>query len=430
MAFRTFFGQVHLWLGLFSGLVVFILGLTGCIMAYQEELQNWMYSNKLKVEAATFNEPMALSRLHEKAQSAMGPETPIQRIIIPNSPGNSIAFRYVKRDKNTSGIWYWDEIPRDELVYINPYTAEVIQKEDRTFSFFSVVLRLHYSLLLKTKLGKPIIGSAALIFLIMLITGLILWWPKNKKALKVSTWFRWNPKTKWKRKNYDLHNILGFYSIFFALFIAITGLMWAFTWFNDGVQWLANGGEAHPKERVMVKSDVTLSSSVHYLDIIHENLKSTYPNAKTYFINLPKDSLGVVGGYVYNSEAKKNIYLLFDRYSGELLHDGDKWEDKTNGEKVMAYTLDIHTGAIGGIVGKTVAFLTSLFSASLPVTGFLIWWGRRRKKSRNRGNKMYPELGLVQEVNESFPENEGVVFLNVPGDDNKSGKNKDNGRAW
>ncbi|MEM6895711.1 MAG: PepSY-associated TM helix domain-containing protein, partial [Bacteroidota bacterium] len=64
MAFRTFFGQVHLWLGLFSGLVVFILGLTGCIMAYQEELQNWMYSNKLKVEAATFNEPMALSRLH------------------------------------------------------------------------------------------------------------------------------------------------------------------------------------------------------------------------------------------------------------------------------------------------------------------------------------------------------------------------------
>ena len=60
----------------------------------------------------------------------------------------------------------------------------------------------------------------------------------------------------------------------------------------------------------------------------------------------------------------------------------DRWEDKTNGEKVRDYNFDIHTGAVGGIVGKTIAFFVSLFSASLPVTGFLIWWGRRRKKRK------------------------------------------------
>ncbi|MEM0940188.1 MAG: hypothetical protein AAGI25_10435 [Bacteroidota bacterium] len=62
-----------------------------------------------------------------------------------------------------------------------------------------------------------------------------------------------------------------------------------------------------------------------------------------------------------------------------LLHTGDKWEDKTNGEKVWAYNYDIHTGAI---VGKTIAFFLILFSASLPVTRLIIWYGRYKKKRK------------------------------------------------
>lgn len=66
-------------------------------------------------------------------------------------------------------------------------------------------------------------------------------------------------------------------------------------------------------------------------------------------------------------------------------------KDKTNGEKIWAYNYDIHTGAVWGIVGKTIAFFLSLFAASLPVTGTIIWWNRRKKKKESGKKKMKGE---------------------------------------
>jgi uncharacterized iron-regulated membrane protein len=62
----------------------------------------------------------------------------------------------------------------------------------------------------------------------MLISGIILWWPKNKKARKQRFWFQWKNIKSWRRKNYDLHSILGFYASFFALILTLTGLFYAF----------------------------------------------------------------------------------------------------------------------------------------------------------------------------------------------------------
>ncbi|MEM0940181.1 MAG: hypothetical protein AAGI25_10395 [Bacteroidota bacterium] len=61
--------------------------------------------------------------------------------------------------------------------------------------------------------------------------------------------------------------------------------------------------------------------------------------------------MATIGTYVDYKDNTLDVYLQFDQYSGVLLHTGDKWEDKTNGEKVWAYNYDIHTGAIGGLVG-------------------------------------------------------------------------------
>ncbi|MCV5004446.1 PepSY domain-containing protein, partial [Escherichia coli] len=59
-------------------------------------------------------------------------------------------------------------------------------------------------------------------------TGIVLWWPKNKAARKQRFSFKWKNVKSWKRKNYDLHNVLGFYASIFALIFSITGLFYAF----------------------------------------------------------------------------------------------------------------------------------------------------------------------------------------------------------
>ena len=216
----------------------------------------------------------------------------------------------------------------------------------------------------------------------MLITGVILWWPKNKKTLRARTWFRWKKTTKWRRKNYDLHNIFGVYSMFLTFVIPLTVLVWAFDWFESGVHWIADGGKTIKKESVEVQSTPSPLAIVRPLDVAHHYLRATHPKAKVVYMNIPQDATGTIRGFVDYIDNKKDVILQFDQYSGELLHNGTGWEEKSNGEKISAYNYDIHTGAIGGIPGKILAFFLSLFAASLPVTGFLIWWGRTFKKRK------------------------------------------------
>lgn len=216
----------------------------------------------------------------------------------------------------------------------------------------------------------------------------------------MNTWFRWKPTTKWKRKNYDLHNIVGFYSMFLVIFIALTGLMWAFDWFDHGVQWLANGGEMIKKERPKIESTIAPVSIAQPLDVVHHSLQTHHAAAEMYYINLPRDSAGTISGYVKYADRTKNVNLQFDQYSGELLHTDGKWEDKTTGEKIWAYNYDIHVGAIGGLPGKTIAFFLSFFAASLPITGFYIWW-ERTKRERKHLRKQRTEARRRREVTPS-----------------------------
>ena len=383
--FKKLIGKIHLWLGLTSGLVVFILGITGCIWAFEEEIRPWIYSDKLFVHPPTEqNQHRALSKNLDAAQQVLLPGYRIQRMTIHNDPERTQLFRHYTRDTVNRGVWYWSEAEYRQSVYINPYSSEVVAAENPEFAFFNVVLWMHWSLLLKNEIGQPIVGMATIIFVIMLITGLVLWWPKNTIARKQRIWFRWKPTTKWKRKNYDLHNILGFYSMFLVIFIALTGLMWAFTWFNDGVKWIADGGGTVENTHVKIESTVTASSAVVPLDIVYNSLKTDHAEAEVYYINLPQDSTGTVGAYIEYEDRTKTVYQQYDQYSGKLLHTGGRWEEKTNGEKLSALNYDIHVGAIGGLVGKTIAFFLSLFAASLPVTGFMIWYGRKFKKRKRK----------------------------------------------
>lgn len=401
MKFKKVIGQIHLFLGLTSGLVVLILGITGSLYAYIDEISELVYADKIKIESRTDTDSDLLSQNILTAQKALGSDTLIQRITIQNDPEKSIVFRSFKLDNEASGIWYWDQIKFNIWLYMNPYTSDILKIEDQTFEFFNIVFWMHWSLLLKDGVGQPIVGSATLIFIFMLITGLILWWPKNKKARKMSTWFRWKETTKWRRKNYDLHNIVGFYSMFLVVFIALTGLMWAFTWFDSGVQWISNGGKTIKKEKLEVLSNPTSLASLHPLDAAYHYLRRTHPEAKVFYLNIPKDSTGTIGSFVDYADNRKDIFLQFDQYNGELLHAGGGWEEKSNGEKVRAYNYDIHTGAIGGLVGKTIAFFLSLFSASLPVTGFIIWYDREKKKRRL---KRIGGTGEAKKIEEDYRE--------------------------
>lgn len=373
-------GTIHLWLGIASGLVVFIISITGCIYVFEDELKTWAYTDREVITVPDHAVKKPLSELLAVAQKEIGSEHPIQGIEVPGAADQTYTFRPVQvRDDKAKT--YFGEIVYYRKLYINPYTGAVVKNENTKYEFFTLVLRLHRNLLLNKKTGSLIVGTAVLFFVVLLISGIVLWWPKNKKALKKRVSFVWKRTTQWKRKNHDLHSVLGFYSSFVVIIIALTGLTWAFTWFDNGVQWIANGGAQREKQKPLY-SDTTHVSSVLPIDKILFALTTSNPTAHSFTINLPEKAKGTINAAARpDSDVRyTTLRYQYDQFTGALLKT-TTFDEKNAGEKLKAMNYDIHVGAISGLPGKLLAFFASLISASLPITGFIIWYGRRNKKA-------------------------------------------------
>ncbi|RZK84310.1 MAG: PepSY domain-containing protein, partial [Pedobacter sp.] len=189
--FKYWVGRIHLWLGLTSGLFVCFLGITGCILAFEREIENVSQPyRKLEVENKALLPPTKLKEIADKALPGKHAHS------INYQPGNSAQVVYYNFDPE----YYY-------IVFVNQYTGKVLKVKNMDDDFFRIVIMGHYYLWLPPNIGQPILTSATLIFVLLLISGLILWWPKNKAASKQRFTVKWN--AKWRRVNYDFHNVLG-----------------------------------------------------------------------------------------------------------------------------------------------------------------------------------------------------------------------------
>jgi len=373
-AFRRLVSVLHLWFGLVSGIVIMIVALTGAIYAFQPELsdafQPYLFAEK------TDNPILPASQLKSIAEQQL-PGKKVSRITY-GGEGRSTAISFNDKKK---GYNY--------TVYINPYNGKVIHVQDMDREFFRQVLNGHMHLWLPDPVGRYIVRYAALIFGIMIISGIIMWWPKkwNKSTRKQSFAVKLNASPK--RLNYDLHNVLGFYASWVMIFVVLTGLVWGFEGVRNAEYWVFSGGKSYPGKEPKVKTAKLATSAAATnqapLDIVDAQIRAQYDiNAgRTQFL-LPANGKAVLT-VRYFPEQKRSFnadYLTFDPQTGAALPAGarGKFKDVNGGELANRMTYDIHTGMIGGFPLRLVVFLGAIVTASLPVTGFYIWWGKRKKK--------------------------------------------------
>lgn len=375
--------SIHLWIGLLSGVVVIVLGLTGCILVFVEEIRPLVYADRLEVKLISENR-LSAQDMMQKAKGIWGKDRPVSALEIGNDPRQTWQFRSYREDTN-QGHWYWNEKKFYESLFMDPYTGQLVFHEQSEFEFFRVILYLHWSLLLKTELGQPIVGVVTLLYVVSLLTGLYLWWPKNKKARRVRFGFKWKKNTGLKRKNYDLHNILGFYAFSVGLVIAFTGMVWAFPMLDRGLQKLLDTDKTSIKTKMVPVHSVSETSKNRSLDFIFADIKKKYPDAKAYHFYFPNNASSIVTVLARYEPTLKTVVMQYNLLSGQLL-DTSTFENKSNGEKFRSMNYDIHTGSILGLPGKILAFLGSLISASLPLTGFLIWYNKKWGKKKNSSN--------------------------------------------
>ncbi|MWB93312.1 PepSY domain-containing protein [Flavobacterium sp. GA093] len=363
--FKKSIGLLHLWLGLASGLIVFIVALTGSLLVFEDEIDACINPEFYKVSTiGTKKIPVDLyvNAIQKKYQI-----TKLDRIQTYNDPERTVII---------SGT---DAGKENQIFSVDPYTGKVLGTVSKKNRFFSVVLDLHRHLILG-ETGKFITGCSCLIFAFMLISGLILWWPKKRKNLRQRLTVKWN--ASFKRVNWDFHSTFGFYSFLLLLIISLTGLTWSFKWFESGIYLLADGTSKKPSAKVEnpTKVDSKQDKTFFYQNIFSKT-DSIYKYKGDTQIRIPSDTISSIMVIKLNLEKSiPNISSLayFDKYTGGFLKT-KPYESFSNGDKIRRLIYPIHTGSIYGYPTKILAFLVCLFAITLPITGLLIWLGRKKK---------------------------------------------------
>ncbi|MBT1700786.1 PepSY domain-containing protein [Fulvivirgaceae bacterium PWU4] len=365
---KYWIGKIHLWLGLISGLIVFVIAVTGCIYAFQAEIQDLI-------------QPY---RFVTARDQALMPPSALKAIAEEVLPGKKIhAILYAGEGKAAQVIFFSFEPEYYDVVYLDPYTGKILKVKDMEADFFNFILDGHFYLWLPPTIGQPVVATATLVFVAMLVTGIVLWWPKNKSGAKQRFTIKWN--ARWRRKNYDLHNVLGFYASWIAIILATTGLVWGFEWFANGLHAAAGGEKSLLYVDPVSDTTNTYTGNIPAIDKVWHLMRKEYPAAKVIEVHVPEsDSTSIAAnanpddGTYYQTD-----YRYFDQYTLKELpvdHIYSRYAEASAADKLLRMNYDIHTGAVLGLPGKILAFFASLICASLPVTGVNIYWGRRNKK--------------------------------------------------
>lgn len=383
---KVFFRRIHLYLGFAAGLVILICCLTGAILVFEKDLQMAFNKDRYYVEAVGTKLP-ADSLVSQVKQ--VFPDAKVNGIKLYEAADRSaeVSVGFPPKKDNKANAEQKTKVaakpPQRQpgfTIFIDPYTGEVLEKYSYSETGFYTVFALHRWLLGgNDSIGKLIVGISTIIFLFILITGIILWWPKTKKILKQRLKIKWT--AGWKRINHDMHLVFGFYSAIFLFIFAFTGLAWSFQWFNDGI-YKVTGSPTKPPPPP--KSTYVAQAKQISFDKALAAAKTVYPSAEFYSVALPKDSSETVNVTALSHDAvheSATDIVYIDQYSGSVAGKM-AFNERSLGAQVRSAFKPVHTGSIWGTPSKIIAFIVCLLGVTFPITGTIMWYNRTRRKSK------------------------------------------------
>jgi uncharacterized iron-regulated membrane protein len=383
--FKKINNWLHLWLGLISGIIVLIVCITGCIWVFNEEITGLL-------------EPE--TRVERQEKQVIMPSK-LMQIAATEYPGVKLSYATYQQGRAIY-LGLGERRGPNITLKVDPYSGKIITREVHKkgeTNFFRFILNGHRFLWLPFEIGRPIVNYGTLVFVVLLITGLIWWYPKKWTQSTRDKSFKIKWGASFKRVNLDLHNVLGFYSLLFLLAIALTGMVYGIEWYSKGLYWVTSGGDSLPGRERETVSDSLMAGKFYTpqqaMDKAWTKVITRHPASEGFYYSFPDTarakSLIFVTVYPNSGQFYNNLGYTFDQHTlKELPRDkvyGTPFEEATFGSKLRRMNYDIHVGSILGFPGKVLAFLASLIGASLPVTGFLIWWGRKGYGKKKKGGK-------------------------------------------
>ncbi|CAM3220849.1 peptidase [Pseudomonas floridensis] len=383
----------HFYAGLFVAPFMILLSLTGIIYLFKPQLDNLMYSDLLSVTPA--HHSISADELQQRVLSTY-PQAAVSKYFPPTNAEGSAQF--VILDKG-----------REVNVFIDPYRGEILGSQDAKQNLQAIARALHGELMIGT-IGDRLIELAAGWGIMLVISGLYLWWPRNARVAGV-LWPRLTARGRvlWK----DLHAVTGFWGSLILLFMLLSGMTWTGLW---GKQYAAvwntfpaamwtdvpkstqmagelNTASAQTVPWAMENTPMPQSTGEH-AEHMHQHGMSAGPAAPKiglqqvvdiatakgiepgYSITAPKTAEGVFTVSVFADDPRRDATLHIDQYSGKVLADVG-WQDYSLVSQATEMGVMLHEGKFFGWINQLLIFLACLMILLSAVSGLVIWWKRR-----------------------------------------------------
>lgn len=377
----------HFYCGLLFIPLILLISISGCIYLFEDEYEDYMYQDLLFVTPGNTHLPASL--LLEKA-----------RLTLPSL--NARSFKsFAKPDRSTEIIfrekkthhempekmsmeWAGDGPEKVRMVmnkektsvFINPYTGDIlgtIKSSDRLMAFMK---DLHGNLL-TGKIGTKFVELASCWVMMLMTTGLIMWWPRGKTGIMGTLIPRLtsNKRLFWR----DLHAVPAFYFSFFIIFLVISGLPWTDIWgdaFHSIQRDLKMSAPAGFHSRELKSEFIVNKDQISIDKVIFEAQSQGYQGDLS--IKIPRNKTDTYAIQRNSDDPAERPSMHLDQYTGKVLAASD-WKTVPLLAKSVSYGIKLHRGEYFGVWNLVLVLVTTLVLIFMSISGVVLWLQRRPK---------------------------------------------------
>lgn len=344
--------QIHLWVGVLLSLYIIVIGLTGSILVFGDEIRHVSFRN------VSFDSEhvVPIDALIEKTKKSF--------------PSAHLAFITPPQKENPQWALYLIEAKgKDRTVYADAASGELLTGQHRPFIDF--ILDLHVNLLTGRR-GFIVNCAAGIGLLLLAVTGSVLWWPGIKlwtRGLFVSL------HRGWKRINYDVHNAVGIWTLLIVSWWGLTAVYFLFPYKVAAVVNVFSPlvgmkqpviPEPQPSRAIVPLADVLTSQKI---------VSPGYLSA----IGLPEKPGGNITLYVNRispEDFSHRDIVTFDGHTGKLLTVWHYGNNQSLGDWFLWLMYPLHFGTLWGLPIKILWSILGLSLPILSITGLVMYWNR------------------------------------------------------
>jgi uncharacterized iron-regulated membrane protein len=377
---RRWMFLAHLWLGLIIGPIVGVVNVTGAIIMFRYEI------NRMTTPGTAYVSPqgkrLSLDELSARVHAAR--------------PGDT--FRTVGWEAGPDTAWnFRAQSPDGHRIhtFINPYTGTITGRDDYHDQWMQWFYDLHADLLAGDR-GEFLNGFVGLTTLVLGLTGLIVWWPGTSHWL---FGFRYAWRTGWKRQNYDLHKVAGFYSSVAVMIIALSGMTYSFPHLSRRLAERVTGSTVVTDAP---KASTRWTDRRVPMEAFIQAAEHAQPGAAAVQFNFPQkpgDPITVRTKEPHDWHRIGLNYVYLEPSDGGLIS-SIRFSEANAGTQAMLLMYPLHFGRFGGHWNSSVLYgvmvLYVIFGVApfaLMVTGLLMYWNRSLVKKWRRIRARRPAAG-------------------------------------